>query len=333
MYVCVVDVLPVFACICGPESRVQTEQMTSIYKRTHTTQIDPNLPFEVSGHEAARTAVAKSMLHRMREDVGHYASAANDTPSPKMMHLSDVSVRGFFAGDAACIAEMELALSSVRELMGRLRNMRDEDSDSVRSAIRLLESAANYIDVGGGGFTQRKDRTLFILRRAAGQAAVAWPEYLFGALLSSIGEEVGAPACDARLVFVWFWCFLCFKLAHAAEKMRDVATILDTLATRTHNCILYIGYSRPEPLHASGKSRNMPAASCFDDAKGQPCGARQQVRGYNKYVRATSQAILRAGRLPAAHFGAFQPQLPSFHVWSCFNRSSKFKLSPLKSGG
>ncbi len=99
-------------------------------------------------------------------------------------------MHGFFQGDAACIQEMKSALISVRELMERLRKIRDEDSNAVRSTIRLLESAANYIDVGGGGFTQRKDRTLFILRRAAGQAAEAWPEYLFGALLSTRGEEV-----------------------------------------------------------------------------------------------------------------------------------------------
>ena len=60
------------------------------------TPVSPTLAFDVSGHDAARTAVAKSMLTRMRDDVGVHAQMANSSAMPKMRGLEDATVHSFF---------------------------------------------------------------------------------------------------------------------------------------------------------------------------------------------------------------------------------------------
>jgi len=60
--------------------------------------VPSDLAFDVSAHDAARSAVAGAMLSRMREDVKHWADTANGSAAPKMAGLTDTKIRNFLEG-------------------------------------------------------------------------------------------------------------------------------------------------------------------------------------------------------------------------------------------
>ena len=81
-----------------------------------------------------------------------------------------------------CIAQVE-------ELLQKLQLMRNEDTAAILGISSISHSIINYIDLSCGGFEGRLNRSKFVLRRAAGQAAEVWPEFLFASILSSEGEQ------------------------------------------------------------------------------------------------------------------------------------------------
>jgi len=150
--------------------------------------IESKLSFDVSKHEAARTAVAQSMLQRMKDDVHAYAKIANELPDPKLTLLTEQMIRDFYAGVPHSEEKMQQAVSGVQDLMSKLQELRALDESAVNHSIALVTHCANYVDIAGGGYLGRRTRTEFLLRRTAGQAAEVWPEFLFGSLISSKGE-------------------------------------------------------------------------------------------------------------------------------------------------
>mmetsp|Transcript_74196 Transcript_74196/g.197960 ORF Transcript_74196/g.197960 Transcript_74196/m.197960 type:complete len:3050 (-) Transcript_74196:601-9750(-) len=156
--------------------------------------VGSSFAFDVSRHESARTVVAKSMLQRMKDDLGAFARIANELPDPKLTLLSEAELRDHFAGGAAGRSKVESAVQEVEVLIARLQELRAQDETAVGHGISLVTRCANYVDVASGGYLGRRPRTEFLLRREAGQAAEAWPEFLFGSLISSRGEE------DVRVV-------------------------------------------------------------------------------------------------------------------------------------
>lgn len=150
--------------------------------------IESKLSFDVSKHEAARTAVAQSMLQRMMDDVQAYAKIANELPNPKLTFLSEQMLRGFYSAEKEAEEKILSAIQSLEKLMTELQELRSLDESAVNFSIALVTQSANYVDVAGGGYLGRRARTEFLLRRTAGQAAEIWPEFLFGSLISSKGE-------------------------------------------------------------------------------------------------------------------------------------------------
>jgi hypothetical protein len=167
-------------------------------------EVNPDLAFDVSKHEAAQTAPAASVLNRFKDDVTAFASSANTAKVSKVLHLSDLDVANFFDPSVAetdkAQAENNLsqALAGVRQLIRKLYEIRDADAQMVQDTIPMLESAANWVPAEKsaaptGGTTTVSSlssaKTRFLLNRIAGQNAFAWVEFLFGMLLSSKGEE------------------------------------------------------------------------------------------------------------------------------------------------
>lgn len=151
--------------------------------------IESKLSFDVSKHEAARTAVAQSMLQRMMDDVHAYAKIANELPNPKLTFLSENLLVDFFAAEKEAEAKVSSAVEGLEKLMTQLQELRALDEAAVNFSIALVTQSANFVDVAGGGYIGRRARTEFLLRRTAGQAAELWPEFLFGSLISSKGES------------------------------------------------------------------------------------------------------------------------------------------------
>ena len=151
--------------------------------------IHPSLSFDVSTHESANTAVAASVISRIREDVIAYANHANTSKVPKIENLSDIDVKNYFEGDVSAEEILKSALLNVKELLKCLYDLRDCDARMLEDTIPLLEKAANFVDLDDDDESEKDKKVKFILKRLSGKLPVCWIEYVFGSLLSSRCEE------------------------------------------------------------------------------------------------------------------------------------------------
>lgn len=152
--------------------------------------VDRNLAFDVTEHEASKTAVAHSVLSRIKDDVAAFADTANHAPVTKISQLSDLDVRNFFAGVEGSEKKMIEAHQLLKSLLQQLYQLRDSDAQMVEDTIPLLERASNWVNVDEEIDSElRKSKTKFCLKRTAGINSSVWIEFLFGILISSKGEE------------------------------------------------------------------------------------------------------------------------------------------------
>jgi thiol-disulfide isomerase/thioredoxin len=148
------------------------------------------LAFDVSQHDASKTAPAASVLTRFRNDVEAYAEVANSTLLSKINGLSDHIIADYFDGSAEAVTVLQSALANVKMLNKRLSDIRDTDSKVVRYIIPLLYEAINQIDITSEtNTTVLSEKTKFILSRYAYRKSTIWIEFFFGALLSTNGKE------------------------------------------------------------------------------------------------------------------------------------------------
>jgi thiol-disulfide isomerase/thioredoxin len=152
--------------------------------------VDRNLAFDVTEHEASKTAVAHSVLSRIKDDVAAYADTANHAPVSKISQLSDLDVKNFFAGVEGSEKKIMEAHQLLKSLLQKLYQLRDSDAQMVEDTIPLLERASNWVNVDEEIDDElRKSKTKFCLKRTAGINSNVWIEFLFGILISSKGEE------------------------------------------------------------------------------------------------------------------------------------------------
>jgi thioredoxin-like negative regulator of GroEL len=152
--------------------------------------INPRLNFDVRAHEASKTAPAQSVLTRFNEDVTAFATDANTLPLLKMKHLVDNVVYRYFEGDSSATKELQEAMVILNELMSKLEVQQDCDSSMIQNAVPLIETASNWVTVDESDELPEKiSKIKFMLSRVCGQNAFVWVEFLFGALLSSHGED------------------------------------------------------------------------------------------------------------------------------------------------
>eukprot|EP00457_Paulinella_chromatophora_P000019 gb/GEZN01000019.1/.p1 GENE.gb/GEZN01000019.1/~~gb/GEZN01000019.1/.p1 ORF type:complete len:4425 (-),score=920.40 gb/GEZN01000019.1/:221-11590(-) len=168
--------------------------------------VNARLPFDLTRHDTARTAVAKSMLARMKNDINHFADSANSRSLPKILGLLDQTLRDFFQVESDHERKMgnivltEQAMrggrDNVQQVLEKLQQLRDEDTEVVQALIPLLTHAANHIDLDGKGAEGKEgatelseEKVRFLLRRQSGQEPVIWLQFLFSALLSSDAQR------------------------------------------------------------------------------------------------------------------------------------------------
>jgi thiol-disulfide isomerase/thioredoxin len=195
------------------------------------------LSFDVSKHESARTAVAQSMLQRMNEDVQSYARLANDLPTPKLSQFPEQSLRKHFSGEGDAAEDIRNMICRVEDLIVKLQALRASDEAAVNLSISLLCSCANFVDLDGGESSARCERVEFLLRRVAGQAAEAWPEFLFGILISSKGEldvaslnpYIPAGRIDSILQIVLLTMLRANRIGHVSRCAGAAVVLLNRL--------------------------------------------------------------------------------------------------------
>mmetsp|Transcript_2417 Transcript_2417/g.3236 ORF Transcript_2417/g.3236 Transcript_2417/m.3236 type:complete len:3692 (+) Transcript_2417:353-11428(+) len=144
----------------------------------------------VEGHDAARTAVASSMLSRMKQDVKAHAEGANKECTPKVIGLDDASLANFFNGKEGSEEALKQARETVVQVLAKLTAMRDKDSYSISATVPLLKHATNFVDIENHtqGSEEHIERVSYQLKRFARQAPMIWMEFLFGSTLSTTGD-------------------------------------------------------------------------------------------------------------------------------------------------
>ena len=158
--------------------------------------VDPKLEaLELLGsHDAASSAVAKSMLARMSTDVAAYSDDANIRVEGRMQGVSDADLADIFSGggvDAAKTTRSQLAT-----LLASLKSMRDSDATSITDTIPLLRHTANFVELSGSEEEQDSlRRTMFVLKQVSRQVPEVSCEFLFGAKITfTVGISLKNPA-------------------------------------------------------------------------------------------------------------------------------------------
>lgn len=152
--------------------------------------VSDQLAFDVTQHEASKTAPAVSVLNRFKDDVQAYANVANYAPISKVKGISDTVVIDYFNGSLEAEKTLTQALEDVRNLKKSLESLRDSDSSMIRNAIPLVEEAVNLVDMKDDDPVHvLNEKTRFLLNRYACRNSNIWVEFIFGSLLSSKSFE------------------------------------------------------------------------------------------------------------------------------------------------
>ncbi|OQR84514.1 hypothetical protein ACHHYP_13291 [Achlya hypogyna] len=143
-------------------------------------ELPTSLPFDLRGHPAAQSVVAKDLLQRLEEDVKNHAAATNTALEP---YFVGVSRDGFDA--AHCLARLD-------ELVSVCQGQRVKDEAFVLTTIATLEERVNIVHVlPGDTAAVQLAKGRFLLARFAGQHARIDFAYLASTLASSsMAEDV-----------------------------------------------------------------------------------------------------------------------------------------------
>ena len=116
------------------------QEFTQSYNRQELglAVVEANCDWDVSYHEASHSAVAKSMLDRMKEDVVWWSDTAQSSSIMRVCALNDEIVQQMLNGDTAATALVQKALLDVVTLLGKLQELRDQDATLVQSMVPIL---------------------------------------------------------------------------------------------------------------------------------------------------------------------------------------------------
>jgi hypothetical protein len=201
----------------NPLSSLDLKQFVSFVSRADIDlpSISGTLPFDVEGHEQAKSAIAQSMLQRLRTDMAEFATAFNSEKSPKLSCLLPIErinnvITAALRSDNSIsavdlVARLNEAHRSVSSVLSELENLRSVDSKYVESALPWLLAAANDVSLGPVASSsasgadamevvsekaetepRQDNKVLFLLKRFCRQEVTLWLEFLFGSLLSSV---------------------------------------------------------------------------------------------------------------------------------------------------
>lgn len=141
-------------------------------------EVAGTLPFDVSNHFLAKSAIAKSMINRLGVDILDYASAINNDLKPRLNLLDYLESRS----PEISKGELESAVRVLETLVNELEALRCSDTSYVGKALPWLEEQVNSVTLTSATTTSK---LLYLLRRFSGQEATIWLEFMFGTVLSS----------------------------------------------------------------------------------------------------------------------------------------------------
>eukprot|EP01087_Luapelamoeba_hula_P004848 TRINITY_DN1482_c0_g1_i1.p1 TRINITY_DN1482_c0_g1~~TRINITY_DN1482_c0_g1_i1.p1 ORF type:complete len:4317 (-),score=602.49 TRINITY_DN1482_c0_g1_i1:51-13001(-) len=160
--------------------------------------VSSEVPFDVSQHSQAKSAVALSMVARLENDMKTYAEQQNDGQTAKCVHLLDQDIEKYVLKNSEdASACLDKAIDHLQQLTESLLKLRDADSQYVTQAIPFVTETSNRVQLpstetgekgkekGESDNSELREKLRFILKRYCGQETNIWLDYVVGALLSS----------------------------------------------------------------------------------------------------------------------------------------------------
>jgi hypothetical protein len=144
------------------------------------------LGFDVSGHAAAKSAVAMDMLARIKADIAYFAKESNASCA----HVLLLSDSAELTTDEAARAAAEDALM---QLIQRLELQQSKDAAYVNELIPLVVRRANTVRLDEVLAVDQRELEIHVLRQEAGQEGKLSIEFLFSLLISSRSVADGQP--------------------------------------------------------------------------------------------------------------------------------------------
>ena len=120
------------------------------------------LPFDVSGHNAATSYVAKNMLARMDNDVKYYSQELRTlakSVQPSLKYLDISYLRSALLSPGAI--ELENSLQLLGSLESKLSELRKHDLDAMNQQRQLAVQLANHVQILDGENALEKWKFLF----------------------------------------------------------------------------------------------------------------------------------------------------------------------------
>jgi len=192
----------------GPLSELDLDKYVIFLSRDQLRRdpVSSALPFDVSQHSQAKSAVALSMIARLENDMKIYADQQNNGKTPKCVYLLDEDVTEYVTQSSPeTQKKIKEAIAHLENLVAHLLSIRESDSAYVNNAIPFIRSQANYVplppvselsqDKEGDKEKEKDDQVAenpdalekykFVLKRYCGQESDLWLDYVIGSLLSS----------------------------------------------------------------------------------------------------------------------------------------------------
>ena len=158
--------------------------------------VGETIPFDVSNHDQSKSAVAKSMLDRLKLDTLDYAKSQNNGNTPKLKFILKLEtlLRAQRTTAVEIIASISDCINELSGLISKLSSLRELDSNYIEAGIPWLLGAVNLVNPHTAqGVTvhdtiieeEDRNKLLFKLKRCSKQESLIYIELLLGTLISS----------------------------------------------------------------------------------------------------------------------------------------------------
>lgn len=193
------------------------------------------LPFDLSSHPSAQSAVSAELLDRLGEDVAGFAATHNHSRTPHLRGLRAADLGGGHGAPASRKA-LAAAAKNVAELRTRLADLQATDQSAVAAGLATLLDAVNRLEQVPS--TDGEARTLFCLQRLGAQRAHISTDVLLAAVTSAVAEADLARANPfvakpleylQQTAALLLRCSRSAQLRRARGAARGVAALLEQL--------------------------------------------------------------------------------------------------------
>ena len=149
--------------------------------------VSSEMPFDLKGHPAARSHIAKAMLARLEDDAAYYAEQANSGKQLKLKGLLESDIASFVENPAS--AALATSIGKMDTLIEGLRALQTRDKGYMQEMIDFLLTTANRVRRGEPGAAGAAEAVQFELARRGRAESVLELDHLVTSLMCTEAEQ------------------------------------------------------------------------------------------------------------------------------------------------